>query len=119
MEKCRVTTVAMEATGIYWVQLYILLEENGIDVVVCNAKHIKNLGEKKTDFVDAGWIQLLHSYGLLTESFQPENRIREIKDLSRHRDRLIERSNQSLLRIQKSLDMMNIKLHKAGQTHLN
>lgn len=113
LKQCRVTTVAMEATGIYWVQLYILLEENGIDVVVCNAKHIKNLGEKKTDFVDAGWIQLLHTYGLLTESFQPENRIREIKDLSRHRDRLIERCNQSLLRIQKSLDMMNVKLHKA------
>lgn len=112
LKQCRVTTVAMEATGIYWVQLYMLLEENGIDVVICNAKHIKNLGEKKTDFVDAGWIQLLHTYGLLTESFQPGNQIREIKDLSRHRDRLIERCNQSLLRIQKSLDMMNIKLHK-------
>lgn len=112
LKECAVTTVAMEATGIYWVQLYILLEENGFDVVICNAKHIKNLGEKKTDYVDAGWIQLLHTYGLLTESFQPENKIREIKDLARHRDRLIERCNQSLLRIQKSLDMMNIKLHK-------
>jgi transposase len=80
--------------------------------VVCNAKHIKNLGEKKTDYVDASWIQLLHTYGLLTESFQPENKIREIKDLSRSRERLIERCNQSLLRVQKSLDMMNIKLHK-------
>jgi transposase len=112
LKQCRIKTVAMEATGIYWVQLYTILEENGFDVIVCNAKHIKNLGEKKTDYVDAGWIQLLHTYGLLTESFQPENRIREIKDLSRHRDRLIERCNQSLLRIQKSLDMMNIKLHK-------
>jgi len=102
----------MEATGIYWVQLYIVLEKHGFDVVVCNAKHIKNLGEKKTDYVDAGWIQLLHTYGLLTESFQPENQIREIKDLSRHRERLIDKNNQSILRIQKSLDMMNIKVHK-------
>ena len=110
--QCRIKTVAMEATGIYWVQLYIVLEKHGFDVVVCNAKHIKNLGEKKTDYVDAGWIQLLHTYGLLTESFQPENQIREIKDLSRHRERLIDKNNQSILRIQKSLDMMNIKVHK-------
>jgi transposase len=109
---CRITTVAMEATGIYWVQLYLVLEEYGIDVIVCNAKHIKNLGEKKTDKVDAFWIQLLHCYGLLTESFQPENRIREIKDLNRHRDRIIQKCNQSINRIQKSLDMMNIKIHK-------
>jgi transposase len=112
LKVCRIKTVAMEATGIYWVQLFVILEENGFDVIVCNAKHIKNLGEKKTDYVDAGWIQLLHTYGLLTESFQPENKIREIKDLARSRERLIERCNQSLLRVQKSLDMMNIKLHK-------
>lgn len=112
LKECRIETVAMEATGIYWVQLYIILEEYGFDVIVCNAKHIKNLGEKKTDYVDAGWIQLLHTYGLLTESFQPDNKIREIKDMNRHRDRLIEKCNQSLLRIQKALDMMNIKIHK-------
>ena len=112
LKQCKIKTVAMEATGIYWIQLYLLLEENGFDVVICNAKHIKNLGEKKTDYVDAHWIQLLHTYGLLTESFLPENKIMEIKDLSRHRDRLIERCNQSILRVQKSLDMMNIKLHK-------
>ena len=111
LHQCHIKTVAMEATGIYWVQLYIILEESGFDVVVCNAKHIKNLGEKKTDYVDASWIQILHTYGLLTESFQPENKIREIKDLSRHRDRLVEKCNQSILRIQKSLDMMNIKIH--------
>ncbi len=112
LKDCDIKTVAMEATGIYWVQLYFLLEENVFDVVVCNAKHIKNLGEKKADYVDVSWIQLLHIYGLLTESFQPENRIREIKDLSRKRDRLVERCNQSLLRVQKSLDMMNVKLHR-------
>lgn len=112
LKQCRIKTVAMEATGIYWVQLYIILEENGFDVVVCNAKHIKNLGEKKTDYVDASWIQLLHTYGLLNESFQPENKIRELKFLNRHRDKLIENSNQSILRMQKALEMMNIKIHK-------
>lgn len=112
LRQCRIITVAMEATGIYWLQLYAILEEYGFDVIVCNAKHIKNLGEKKTDYVDAGWIQLLHTYGLLTESFLPENKIREVKNLSRHRDRLIDRCNQSINRVQKSLDMMNIKIHK-------
>lgn len=112
LHQCRIKTVGMEATGIYWVQLYMVLDKHGFDIVVCNAKHIKNLGEKKTDYVDAGWIQLLHSYGLLNESFQTENQIREIKDLSRHREVLIERNNQNILRMQKSLDMMNIKIHK-------
>ena len=112
LKQCRVKTVAMEATGVYWVQLYTVLEAHGFDVVICNAKHIKNLGEKKTDYVDAGWIQMLHTYGLLTESFIPEGKIREVKNLCRHRESLIERCNQSLLRIHKSLDMMNIKIHK-------
>jgi len=112
LKSCKIKTVAMEATGVYWIQLFMVLEGYGFDVVVCNAKHIKNLGEKKTDHVDAGWIQLLHTYGLLTESFQPENNIREIRGLNRHRDKLIERCNQSILRMQKSLDMMNIKVHK-------
>lgn len=112
LKKCKIETVAMEATGIYWIQLYLILQAAGFDVVVCNAKHIKNLGEKKTDYVDAGWIQLLHTYGLLNDSFQPENRIREIKDLNRYRDKLVERCSQSVLRMQKALETMNIKIHK-------
>jgi transposase len=112
LKECKIETVAMEATGIYWIQLYLFLQEAGFDVIVCNAKHIKNLGEKKTDYVDAGWIQLLHTYGLLNDSFQPDNNIREIKDLNRCRDRLVERCNQSILRLQKSLEIMNIKIHK-------
>jgi transposase len=102
----------MEATGIYWVQLFMVLQEYGFDVVLCNAKHIKNIAEKKTDYVDASWIQLLHSYGLLRESFQPDNQIRQLKDLMRHRERIIQSMSQEILRIQKALEMMNIKVHK-------
>lgn len=112
LKECKIKTVAMEATGIYWIQLFLILLEHGFDVVVCNAKHIKNLGEKKTDYVDASWIQLLHTYGILNESFQPENHIRELRDLSRYRERIIDSCNRTILLMQKSLEMMNIKLHK-------
>ena len=84
--QCKISTVAMEATGIYWVQLYMVLEEYGLDVILVNARHIKNIAGKKTDVVDASWIQLLHSYGLLTASFQPENMIRQIRQLTRQRN---------------------------------
>jgi len=53
LKECKIETVAMEATGIYWVQVFMVLQEYGFDVVLCNAKHVKNIGEKKTDFVDA------------------------------------------------------------------
>jgi transposase len=124
LKQCSIDTVAMEATGIYWVQLFMVLQEYGIDVVLCNAKHIKNIAEKKTDYVDASWIQLLHSYGLLRESFQPENQIRQLKDLMRHRERIIQSMSQDILRIQKALEMMNIKVHKVlsdikGKSGLN
>ncbi|MCX6279286.1 MAG: IS110 family transposase [Bacteroidetes bacterium] len=112
LKECKIETVAMEATGIYWVQVFMVLQEYGFDVVLCNAKHVKNIGEKKTDFVDASWIQVLHTYGLLKESFQPDNQIRQLKDLMRQRERLIQRCSQDLLRIQKALEMMNIKAHK-------
>ena len=112
LKECEIETVAMEATGIYWVQLYMVLQEYGFDVVLCNAKHIKNIAEKKTDYVDASWIQLLHSYGLLRESFQPDNPIRHLKELMRHRERIIQRMSQDVLRMQKALELMNIKVHK-------
>jgi transposase len=112
LKQCYIDTVAMEATGIFWVQLFMVLQEYGFDVVLCNAKHIKNIAEKKTDYVDASWIQMLHSYGLLKESFQPDNQVRQLKDLMRHRERIIQRMSQDILRIQKALDMMNIKVHK-------
>ena len=107
---CGITTVAMESTGVYWVQLYMILEEDGFDVLLVNAKAIKNIGEKKTDEVDAEWIMLLHSYGLLKASFQPDNRARRIRNLSRHRDNLLKASSREVLHMQKSMELMNIKL---------
>ena len=110
LKACRITTVAMESTGVYWVQLFMILEEDGFDVLLVNAKAIKNIGEKKTDEVDAEWIMLLHSYGLLKASFQPDNRARRIRNLARHRDSLIKASSREVLHIQKYMELMNIKL---------
>jgi len=88
----------------------MILEEDGFDVLLVNARAIRNIGEKKTDEVDAEWIMLLHSYGLLRASFQPDNRARRIRNLSRHRDGLLKASSREVLHMQKSMELMNIKL---------
>ena len=66
LKKCKVSTVAMEATGIYWLSLFLVLEEAGFEVLLVNARHVKNVRGKKTDMSDAEWIRQLHSCGLLS-----------------------------------------------------
>ncbi|TAH41763.1 MAG: IS110 family transposase [Bacteroidetes bacterium] len=111
LDQCGVTTVAMEATGVYWVSLYLLLEQRGVEVVLVNARHVKNVRGKKTDVSDADWIRQLHSCGLLSASFQPDAFTRELRAYMRHRKNLIEMSASHILMIQKGFEQMNIKLH--------
>ena len=68
---CGVTTVAMESTGVYWIPLYEILEARGLDVVLVNARHVKNVPGRKTDLVDCQWLRELHRVGLLRGSFRP------------------------------------------------
>jgi DNA-binding protein YbaB len=110
LKACNIDTIAMESTGVYWVQLYMRLVADGFDVLLGNAKAIKNIAEKKTDEVDAEWIMLLHSYGLLKASFQPCNYAREIRNLTRHRDNLLRTSAKEVQHMQKYMVLMNIKL---------
>ena len=110
LKACKIDTVAMESTGVYWVPLYMRLVADGFDVLLGNAQAIKNFAEKKTDEVDAEWIMLLHSYGLLKASFQPCNYAREIRNLTRHRDNLLQTSSKEVLHMQKYMTLMNIKL---------
>lgn len=110
LKECRVDTVAMEATGIYWVSLFLLLEESGFDVVLVTAKHVKNVRGKKTDVSDAEWIRQLHSCGLLTASFQPDAFTRKLRTYMRHRKNLIEMSVTHIQMMHKALEQMNIKL---------
>jgi len=107
---CQVDTVAMEATGIYWVSLFLILEEKGFEVILVNARHVKNVRGKKTDMKDAEWIRQLHSCGLLSASFQPDNFTRTLRTYMRHRKNLIEMCASHILMMQKALEQMNVKL---------
>lgn len=106
-----ITTVAMESTGIYWLPLYLMLEDAGIDVYLVNAKTTKNVTGRKKDDSDAVWIQKLHRCGLLQKSFQPEHGYRIIRNYVRQRKNLITIASDSIRRMQKALELMNIKVH--------
>ena len=106
-----ITTVAIESTGIYWLNLYLMLEEAGIEPYLVNAKHVKNVTGRKKDDTDAIWLQKLHSCGLLQKSFQPESSMRELRTYVRQRKNLIRISSDSIRRMQKAMELMNIKLH--------
>src|SRR5665647_1790318 len=106
-----ITTVAMESTGVYWVALFLLLQEYGFEVCLVNAKHVKNVTGRKDDESDSEWIQKLHSCGLLTASFQPDNLTRTLRSIVRHRKCLERTCSSYINRIQKTLELMNIKIH--------
>src|ERR1035438_2531432 len=106
-----VTTVAMESTGVYYLTFYLMLEEAGIEPYLVNARHVKNVTGRKKDETDAMWIQRLHSCGLLQNSFQPDNDFRTLRTYVRQRKGLITRSSDEVRRMQKALELMNIKIH--------
>lgn len=110
LKACNIKTVAMEATGIYWIPLYFKLKDSGIDVILVNAREVKNIAEKKTDEADAEWLMLLHTYGLLKASYQPENEERKIRNLTRHRNNILRALSKEVLHMQKAMEQMNIKL---------
>jgi transposase len=105
-----IQTVAMESTGIYWLPLYLMLEEAGIDVYLVTAKHVKNVKGRKKDDTDAIWIQKLHTCGLLEKSFQPEAAQRLLRSYTRQRKTLIEGGADCIRRLQRALELMNVKL---------
>src|SRR5438874_1898805 len=87
---CRSDTVAMESTGVYWIPLYELLEQHGITPYLVNARHVKTVPGRKSDWNDAQWLQKLHALGLLQASFRPDAEIRTLRTLVRYRAELIE-----------------------------
>jgi transposase len=102
--------VALEATGSYWIPLYDVLIENGIEVCLVNGRHIKNVSGRKTDVLDCQWIQQLHSCGLLRPSFIPDQVTSRLRHFVRHRDSLIRQAASQLQLIQKALVEMNLHL---------
>ena len=110
LESCSIKTVAMESTGVYWIPTYQILENRGFDVNLVNARHIKNVPGKKTDIEDCQWIQELHTYGLLSSSFRPEEDMCALRSLTRHREMLNKHRSIHIQHMQKNLELMNIKL---------
>ncbi len=106
-----VTTVAMESTGVYWIPVFEILEARGLEVLLVNASHVKNVPGRKTDFNDAQWIQRLHEHGLLRGSFRPSEDVAVLRAYVRHRVRLVELAASSIQHMQKALMQMNVQLH--------
>ena len=110
--ECKVTTVAMEATGVYWIPVFQILEAKGIEVKLVNAHHFKTVPGRKTDVQDCQWLQQLHTYGLLSGSFRPEDEVCVLRSYIRQRDNLIKSSGVHIQRMQKALTQMNLQLHR-------
>jgi transposase len=111
LRKCKIDTVAMESTGVYWKPLFGVLIKEGFDVYLVNAHHVRSINGRKNDEADAQWIQKLHSCGLLKSSFLPDDEGEALRSLVRYRRTLTQDCNRFVLRMQKAMELMNIKLH--------
>ena len=108
--ECRVDTVVMESTGVYWIPLFGVLEERGFQVMLVDPRRIKNVPGRKTDVLDCQWLQQLHPYGLLSGAFRPDGDISRLRSYLRQRAMLVEYASQHIQHMQKALTQMNVKL---------
>lgn len=114
MKERKVESVAMESTGVYWIAPHEVLEKQGFEMVLVNTRELARVpGRKKTDRVDCQWIQRLHSCGLLTGSFRPPEPVCMLRTLVRDKGTLVAEAGDWLRRMQKSLDQMNVRVHRA------
>jgi transposase len=110
-EVCGVTSVVMESTGVYWIPVFEILQDRGLEVFLVNARDAKQVPGRKTDVKDAQWLQRLHAYGLLRASFQPKAEIAELRAYLRQRERLLDYAASHIQHMQKALTVMNLQLH--------
>ena len=110
LDRHGIKTVAMESTGNYWQNLHAVLTAKGFDITLCNGKFTKNIKGKKTDVKDCQWIQKLHSLGLLSSSFLPDQDTEILRTFTRHRHNLIKQAASATKKMQKYLRLMNIRL---------
>lgn len=106
-----ITTVAMESTGVYWIPVFEILEARGFEVLLVNARDVKNVPGRKTDVNDAQWLQQLHQHGLLRGSFRPRDEVVRLRAYLRHRERTVEYAASHVQHMQKALMQMNVQLH--------
>jgi transposase len=106
-----IKTVAMESTGVYWIPVFEVLEAHGFEVLLVNARDVKNVPGRKTDVNDAQWLQQLHQYGLLRGSFRPRDGVVRLRAYLRHRERMVDYAASHIQHMQKALMQMNVQLH--------
>jgi transposase len=106
-----VRSVAMEATGVYWMYLYGALQAAGLEVLVVNGRHVRNVPGRKTDMSDCQWLARLHAHGLLRSGFVPPASIRRLQDYLRLREDHIGMAASHVQHMQKALERMNVKFH--------
>lgn len=110
LHECGVKTVAMEATGVYWVPAFELLEREGFEVVLANPRAAKQIGGRKSDVLDCQWLWQLMSYGLLKGAFRPADRICELRSFVRQRATLTRDAARAVQHMQKALTQMNVQI---------
>ena len=106
-----IKSIAMESTGVYWIPVFQILDIHGFEVILVNARHVKNVPGRKSDVQDCQWLQYLHSVGLLRGSFRPEQDICAVRSLLRHRENLVKAASSNIQHMQKSLTQMNLQIH--------
>ena len=110
LERCDIKIVAMESTGVYWIPLYELLQRRGFEVLLVNARHVKNVSGRKSDVLDCQWLQQLLSFGLLRGAFRPDDKVCELRSITRQRAMLLKSQGRHVQHMQKALTQMNIQL---------
>src|SRR5499425_2338063 len=110
LKQCRIRTVAMQSTSVYWIAVYDVLEQAGLEVYLVNARETKNLPGRKSDVQESQWLMKLHTYGLLRNSFRPPQEIRKLRTYWRQRNDLVQAAGRHIQRMQKALTQMNIQL---------
>jgi transposase len=108
---CGITTAAMESTGVYWIPPYDVLEQHGIKPCLVDARGMKNVPGRRTDWHECQWIQFLHSVGLLRAAFRPDAEVCAVRALMRHRSDLVQMASQHIQHMQKALTQMNVQIH--------
>ncbi len=111
LKRVGIMTVAMESTGVYWIPVFEILEVHGFEVLLVNARDVKNVPGRKTDVNDAQWLQRLHQHGLLRASFRPRDEVVGLRAYLRHRQGVVEYAASHVQHMQKALMQMNVQLH--------
>ena len=113
LKACKIDTVAMESTGVYWIPLYEVLARRGFKVYLVSPQHLKRVPGRKTDVLDCQWLQELHTFGLLSGAFRPEDIEVALRSYMRQRAMLVSYASQHIQHMQKALTQMNVLVHHA------